>query len=244
MPSGQPITSVINLHTRFGTQVVHAGVNLEIYQDEILAIVGGSGSGKSVLFRYLIRIVLPQKGEIIYHQNVPAGILFQNGGLISSLTVLENVLMPLTEGATHWSFDKAAKKAKEKLLLVGLMAQDFDKFPSQLSGGMVKRVGIARAMVSDPKVLFLDEPTSGLDPVAAGDFDALILSLKKELGLTCVMITHDLNSIFTIADRIGVLVDHRMVTGTLEEIVKNPHPWIQTYFNGDRALPLRKFRGV
>jgi phospholipid/cholesterol/gamma-HCH transport system ATP-binding protein len=239
-----PIISVRHLCTQFGPQVVHDGVDLEIFPDEILSIVGGSGSGKSVLFRYLIRIVPPQEGEIIYHNDVQSGILFQNGGLLSSLTVLENVLFPLTEGIKNWSYVRAAKKAKECLLLVGLTAGDFDKLPSQISGGMVKRVGIARAMVTDPKILFLDEPTSGLDPVAAGDFDDLVLSLKKELGLTCVMITHDLSSIFTISDRIGVLVDKKMTTGTLKEIVQNPHPWIQTYFNGDRALPLRQWKGI
>ena len=239
-----PIISVRNLHTQFGKQVVHEDVDLEIFPDEILTIVGGSGSGKSVLFRYLIHIALPQAGEIIYHKDVQSGILFQNGGLISSLTVLENVLLPLTEGVKQWSYGRAAKKAKESLVLVGLSRQDFDKFPSQLSGGMIKRVGIARAMVTDPKILFLDEPTSGLDPVSAGDFDDLILDLKKKLGLTCVMITHDLNSIFTISDRIGVLVDKKMTTGTLEQIVKNPNPWIQTYFNGDRALPLRRWKGI
>lgn len=240
----QPIISVRNLRTKFGMQVVHDGVNLDIFPDEILSIVGGSGSGKSVLFRYLIRIAPPQEGEIIYHNDVRSGILFQNGGLLSSLTVLENVLFPLTEGFNHWTYTRAAKKAKEILLLVGLTPGDFDKFPSQISGGMIKRVGIARAIVTTPKILFLDEPTSGLDPVAAGDFDALVLSLKKELGLTCVMITHDLNSIFTISDRISVLVDKTMITGTLKQIVQNPHPWIQTYFNGDRALPLRRWKGI
>lgn len=239
-----PIISVRRLCTRFGAQVVHDGVDLDIFPDEILAIVGGSGSGKSVLFRYLIRIAPPQEGKITYHEDVQSGILFQNGGLLSSLTVLENVLLPLTEGIKRWPYNRAAKKAKESLLLVGLEAGDFDKFPSQISGGMVKRVGIARAMVNDPKILFLDEPTSGLDPVAAGDFDDLVLSLKKKLGLTCVMITHDLNSIFTISDRIGVLVDKKMTTGTLEEIVHNSNPWIQTYFNGDRARPLRQWKGI
>lgn len=239
-----PIISVRHLCTKFGTQVVHDGVDLDIFPDEILSIVGGSGSGKSVLFRYLIQIVPPQEGEIIYYDDVRSGILFQNGGLLSSLTVLENVLLPLTEGFNHWPYNKAAKKAKDNLKLVGLTSDDFDKFPSQLSGGMIKRVGIARAMVTDPKILFLDEPTSGLDPVSAGDFDDLILSLKKELGLTCVMITHDLNSIFTISDRIGVLVDRKMTTGTLKEIVQNKNPWIQTYFNGDRALPLRQWKGI
>jgi phospholipid/cholesterol/gamma-HCH transport system ATP-binding protein len=239
-----PIISVRHLHTQFGEQVVHDGVDLDIFPDEILAIVGGSGSGKSVLFRYLIRIAPPQEGEIIYHSDVHSGILFQNGGLLSSLTVLENVLLPLTEGFNHWSYDRAAKKAKEKLLLVGLTPEDFDKSPSQLSGGMVKRVGIARAIATDPKILFLDEPTSGLDPVAAGDFDDLILSLKKKLGLTCVMITHDLSSIFTISDRVGVIVDKKIITGTLEQIMQNKNPWIQTYFNGDRALPLRQWKGI
>lgn len=239
-----PIISVNHLCTKFGDQVVHKDLNLEIFPDEILSVVGGSGTGKSVLFRYLIRIVPPQSGKIVYHKNVRSGILFQNGGLLSSLNVLENVILPLAEGYNHWSYERAAQKAQESLMLVGLDKEDFDKFPAQLSGGMIKRVGIARAIATDPKVLFLDEPTSGLDPVAAGDFDALVLSLKKKLGLACVMITHDLNSIFTISDRIGVLVDKQMVTGTLEEILHNPNPWIQAYFNGERALPLRQWKGI
>ena len=239
-----PVISVRHLHTQFGPQVVHDGLDLDIFPDEILAIVGGSGSGKSVLLRYLIRITPPQRGEVVYHSNIHSGVLFQNGSLLSSLNVLENVILPLAEGYNNWSYARAAKKAKETLLLVGLTSGDFDKFPSQLSGGMIKRVGIARAIVTDPKVLFLDEPTSGLDPVAAGEFDDLVLSLKRKLSLTCVMITHDLNSIFTITDRIGVLVDKKMTTGTLKEVVQNQNPWIQSYFNGDRALPLRQWKGI
>ncbi len=238
------IISVRNLSTRFGQQVVHAGLNLDIFANEILSIVGGSGSGKSVLFRYLVGIDFPQEGVITYYNNALPGILFQNGGLISSLSVLENVLLPLTEGKQHWSYNRAAKKAAESLALVGLSKTDHHKFPSQLSGGMIKRVGIARAITTDPKILFLDEPTSGLDPVAAEDFDNLILDLRKKLNLTCVMITHDLDSIFTLSNRVGVLVDKKMITGTLEEIVKNPHPWIQEYFSGKRALPLRKWKGI
>ena len=241
----EPIITVKNLHTQFGKQVIHKNLNFDIMPDEIISIVGGSGSGKSVLLRFILKLSPPQKGEIIYtHRNTPTGILFQNGGLISSMTVLENVLFPLTEGPQRMSFDKAAKIAQEKLKLVDIQPEHFEKSPSQLSGGMTKRVGIARAIVNDPQILFLDEPTSGLDPLAAQEFDTMLVSLKERLGLTCVMITHDLHSIFNISDRVSILVNKNMITGSLDDIVKNKDPWIQSYFNGVRAQPLRKWMSI
>lgn len=234
-----PLIEVQNLKTRFGPQVVHEDLNLEIYPREVLGIVGGSGSGKSVLLRYIIGLELPQKGKIIYHTTPPypstqVGVLFQNGALISSLTVLENIMIPLLEVA-HLSPSLCEKLAFLKLEMVGLPAESGTKYPSQLSGGMIKRAALARALSLDPEILFLDEPTSGLDPISAAAFDVLIQQLQRELNITVVMITHDLDSLVQICDRIAVLINKHIVVGPLEEIEKIDHPWIREYFHGSRG---------
>jgi phospholipid/cholesterol/gamma-HCH transport system ATP-binding protein len=244
----KPIISVHNLVNHFGDQVVHNGLNLDINSGEIFGIVGGSGSGKSVLLRSILGLHKPDSGEIImrnHHMNELSeiasrslhrhwGVMYQNGALFSNLTVLENVEMPLRE-YLKLPDDVIRELAIVKLSLVGLSENALDKFPSELSGGMVKRAGLARALVLDPPLLFLDEPTAGLDPIAAAAFDTLILGLRKRLGLTVVMITHDLDTLFGTCDRIGVLVNQRMLQGTPREIMQEKDPWVQAYFGGPRA---------
>lgn len=239
-PSQQaPIIQVKNLSTRFGSQVIHKDLDLDIYPGEVLGIVGGSGTGKSVLMRYMIGLNKPQKGRIIYN-TTPAfpstqiGVLFQNGALISSLTVLENIMIPLVEVA-HLSPTLSAQLGHLKLEMVGLPPESALKYPAQLSGGMVKRAALARALALDPEILFLDEPTSGLDPISAAGFDTLIQQLQKKLKITVVMITHDLDSLVQICDRIAVLIDHKIIIGTVAEVAKVDHPWIKEYFHGRRG---------
>ncbi len=243
-----PILEVIGLVNRFGSQLVHDGLNMEVREDEVFGIVGGSGTGKSVLLRSILGLQRPVAGIIrIEGRDItgmtPAqlndvkaryGVTFQHGALYSALTVRQNVQLPMIE---HVAMSQCARDelAMLKILLAGLPADAADKYPSQLSGGMVKRAALARALALDPKVLFLDEPTSGLDPISAAEFDELILYLQKELRLTVVMITHDLDTIFRTCNRVGVIVDRHMEVDTLEGIVNNPHPWIQAYFHGDRA---------
>ena len=238
------VIQVKGLTTKFGRQVVHDHLNLNIYRNEVLSLVGASGAGKSILFHCLIQLRHLQSGTITYapaYQNTNA-ILFQTGGLISSLTVLENVMLPLLETEKK-SYKEAFRISKAILLRLNIVEQDFQKFPSNISGGMVKRVGIARALVTNPKIIFLDEPTSGLDPISAQEFDDLILDIKQEFGLTCVIVSHDLQSIFNLSDRVAVIVDKKIIEGTLEEIIQNPHPWIQAYFNGPRGRQIRGYYG-
>ena len=243
-----PILEVIGLVNRFGSQLVHEGLNMEVREDEVFGIVGGSGTGKSVLLRSILGLQRPVAGIIriegrditrlgpsqLNKVKAHYGVTFQQGALYSSLTVRQNVQLPMIE---HVAMSPAARDelAMLKILLAGLPADAADKYPSQLSGGMVKRAALARALALDPKLLFLDEPTSGLDPISASEFDELILYLQKELRLTVVMITHDLDTIFRTCNRVGVIVDRHMEVDTLEGIVNNPHPWIQAYFHGDRA---------
>jgi phospholipid/cholesterol/gamma-HCH transport system ATP-binding protein len=238
-------TGIVN---RFGTQVVHDGVDLSVQTGEVFGIIGGSGSGKSVLLRTLLGLHRPQAGRIVLEgadiSQLSAaaartlkqcyGVTFQHGALFSALNVLQNVQLPMIE---HLSYSQAEQdqRALEKITLVGLPAEAASKFPAQLSGGMVKRAALARALALNPKLLFLDEPTSGLDPIGAAAFDELLITLKNQLGLTVVMITHDLDTIFRTCDRVGVLVDKRMVTDTLDGIRQHSHPWIQAYFHGPRA---------
>ena len=233
---------------RFGAQVVHDGLDMTVQQGEVYGIVGGSGSGKSVLLRTILGLQRPQAGEVrIFGTDLTRladaelravkamyGVTFQAGALFSSLTVLQNVQLPMLE---HLSLPQRAldELAMLKVRLVGLSPEAAAKYPAQLSGGMVKRAALARALALDPRLLFLDEPTSGLDPIAAAAFDELVMGLQRELALTIVMITHDLDSIFRTCNRVGVIVDKKMVAGTLQEIVQHPHPWIQSYFHGDRA---------
>jgi phospholipid/cholesterol/gamma-HCH transport system ATP-binding protein len=247
------ILEVAGLVNRFGAQAVHEGLDMAVEEGEVFGIVGGSGTGKSVLLRTILGLRRPQAGTVKLHgeditqmssgelrrAKAGYGVTFQQGALYSSLTVRENVQLPMIE---HLRLDRATLDglAVMKLRLVGLPAEAGDKYPSQLSGGMVKRAALARALSLDPKLLFLDEPTSGLDPISAAAFDDLIVYLQHELRLTVVMITHDLDSIFRTCNRVGVIVDRKMVSGTLDEIVSNPHPWIRSYFHGERA---KRFAG-
>jgi len=243
-----PVIEVRGLVNRFGGQVVHEGLDMEVFQDEVFGIVGGSGSGKSVLLRTILGLQRPQAGTVcieghdITHMSEAQlrpikaryGVAFQQGALYSGLTVLENVQLPMIE---YFALEKVVLDALAllKIRLVGLPADAAGKYPAQLSGGMIKRAAIARALALDPGLLFLDEPTSGLDPVSAAAFDDLVLYLQKQLKLTIVMITHDLDSIFRTCNRVGVIVDGHMESDTLERIVDHPNPWIQEYFHGERA---------
>ena len=239
------VHGVIN---RFGTQTVHDGIDLEVRRGEVMGIVGGSGTGKSVLLRTLIGLQRPAAGHVevlgrdILHLREAQqreleqhfGVLFQDGALFSSLTVAQNIEVPLRE---HCRLPEPLMDeiAATKIAIVGLPEEAGDKYPSQLSGGMRKRSGLARALALDPEILFLDEPTAGLDPIAAAAFDRLIGDLKASLGLTVVMATHDLDTLFAICDRVAVLVDKKIRVGTLEEHLQDPHPWIRAYFHGPRG---------
>jgi phospholipid/cholesterol/gamma-HCH transport system ATP-binding protein len=242
------IIRVEGLVTRFGKQVVHDGLAFEVRPNEIMGIVGGSGTGKSVLLRTILGLRQPQAGTVeIYGRNIAEltaaerlammrsyGVTFQNGALVSSLSVAQNIQLPLRE-AYELSEDVLDELVQLNLSLVGLPPDAAEKYPSQLSGGMVKRAALARALSLEPKLLFLDEPTSGLDPISASDFDALLLYLRGELKLTVVMITHDLDSLFRTCTRVSVIVEGRMITDTLPGILRNTNPWIHEYFHGPRA---------
>lgn len=235
---------VKNIVNRFGSQTVHDGVDLTLRENEILGLVGGSGSGKSVLLRTILGLHTPNEGEVLIDGHALSsderrnaekkwGVLFQNGALFSGLTVLDNIALPMREH-TGLSRGDMEDMAYMKLGMVGLKPEAAEKFPSQLSGGMVKRAALARALALDPQILFFDEPTAGLDPIAAAAFDQLTLSLRDALGLSVLIITHDLDTLVTICDRIAVLVDKKVVVGTLDELMKSSHPWIHDYFNGPR----------
>src|SRR5579863_8283353 len=248
----EPMVEVRGLVNRFGTQVVHEGLDMQVNADEVFGIVGGSGSGKSVLLRTILGLQRPVAGSVRIQghditrmseaelRGVKAGygVEFQQGALYSGLTVLQNVQLPMIEHLGLSSAD-LADLGRLKLRLVGLPPEAATKYPAELSGGMVKRAALARALSLDPPLLFLDEPTSGLDPLSAAAFDNLVLFLQKQLRLTIVMITHDLDSIFRTCNRVGVIVDRRMESDTVERIVEHPHPWIQAYFHGERARARR-----
>jgi len=245
----ETIISVKNLVNRFGSQVVHDRLCLDIRRDEILGVVGGSGSGKSVLMRSILGLQKPTSGtitvlgqEIEYHKPGPSrcwGVLFQGGALLSGLTVQQNVELPI---ALHSDMPVETRHelASLKLLMTGLSLSVADKYPSELSGGMRKRVALARALALEPKILFLDEPTAGLDPIAATRFDELITYLHDNLDLTIMMITHDVDSLFGICDRIAVLVDGGVVVGSVDEVLDSDHPWIKSYFGVPRAQRARR----
>ena len=249
-----PPVQVQGLVSRYGDHVVHQDLDLTVRRGEVLGLVGGSGAGKSVLLRTLIGLKPPDGGKVkIFGQDVSTaserrlqsierrwGVLFQSGALFSNLTVRENIAAPMHEH-TRLPRRTIDELADLKLALVGLQLGVGDLKPAELSGGMVKRVGLARALSLDPELLFLDEPTSGLDPISAGAFDALIVDLSKTLGLTVFMITHDLDSVYTICDRVAVIADKKVVaTGTPQEMEKSSHPWIQEYFLGPRGRAAAK----
>ena len=244
----ESMISVKNLVNRFGDQVVHDHLNLEVRRDEILGVVGGSGSGKSVLMRSILGLQQPTSGtitvmgeEIRFHEPGPSrrwGVLFQAGALLSNLTVQQNVELPMAL-YSDMPVETRHELASLKLLMTGLSLSVADKYPSELSGGMKKRVSLARALAHEPKILFLDEPTAGLDPIAATEFDELITYLHDNLDLTIMMITHDVDSLFGICDRVAVLVDKGVVVGTTEEILESDHPWIKSYFGVPRSRRAR-----
>ncbi len=245
----EPIITVRGLRNRFGEQIVHNGLDLDVRAGEIIGVVGGSGTGKSVLMRSILGLQNFEAGEItLLGQRTNGldddawrvlqkqfGVLFQNGALFSSLSVTENIQVPLREYA---QLDTAlmAEVAAYKMVMVGLGPEAATKMPSELSGGMRKRAALARALALDPKLLFLDEPTAGLDPIGAAAFDTLIHDLTKALGLTVFLITHDLDTLHAICDRVAVLADHRvLITAPIAELLNHPHPWVQAYFNGPRG---------
>jgi phospholipid/cholesterol/gamma-HCH transport system ATP-binding protein len=249
-----PIIRVQGLVNRFGEQVVHNGVDLDVRRGEILGVVGGSGTGKSVLMRSILGLRKPDAGRIEVlgvdarseaeadrlHIETNTGVLFQDGALFSSLTVGENVQVPLKEHHSDVPDSLRYELALLKVKLAGLPADAINKLPSQLSGGMRKRAGLARALALDPPLLFLDEPTAGLDPIGAAAFDQLILTLQQALGLTVFLITHDLDTLYAICDRVAVLADeHVVINAPIEEVEHCPHPWVQAYFHGPRARAAR-----
>jgi phospholipid/cholesterol/gamma-HCH transport system ATP-binding protein len=244
----EAIISVKNLVNRFGSQLVHDNLCLDVRRDEILGVVGGSGSGKSVLMRSILGLQRPTSGSITvlgqqikYHKPGPSrcwGVLFQGGALLSGLTVQENVELPMAL-YSNMPVETRHELASLKLLMTGLSLSVADKYPSELSGGMRKRVSLARALALEPKILFLDEPTAGLDPIAATEFDELITYLHDNLDLTIMMITHDVDSLFGICDRIAVLVDGGVEVGGIDDVLNSDHPWIRSYFGVPRAQRAR-----
>ena len=244
----QPMVEAIGIVNRFGAQVVHDHLDMKVLENEVFGIVGGSGTGKSVLLRTILGLQRPQEGTIrlegrditklseaqLREVKARYGVTFQQGALFTSLTVMQNVQLPMIE---HVKLPATMRDelAMLKIRLVGLPTEAAQKYPSQLSGGMIKRAALARALALDPRLLFLDEPTSGLDPISAASFDELMMELQSQLKLTVVMITHDLDTIFRTCNRVGVIVDKKMEIDTLEGIVHHEHPWIRAYFHGERA---------
>jgi phospholipid/cholesterol/gamma-HCH transport system ATP-binding protein len=247
---GNAIIRVRGLRNSFGDQVVHEDLDLDVRQGEILGVVGGSGTGKSVLMRSIIGLQQVDAGTVeVFGEDALNldeaeaidmrkrwGVLFQGGALFSTLTVAENVKVPLKE--FYPSLDQALldEIAAYKVVMTGLQPNAGPKYPAELSGGMKKRAGLARSLALDPELLFLDEPTAGLDPIGAAAFDELTLSLQRTLGLTVFLITHDLDTLYAICDRVAVLADRRVIAvGTIDELLALDHPWIQEYFNGPRG---------
>jgi phospholipid/cholesterol/gamma-HCH transport system ATP-binding protein len=252
-PTREAVIEVRGLISQFGAQRVHDGVDLDLYRGEVLGVIGGSGAGKSVLLRSIVGLKQPDGGTVrLFGEDTTYldeearrpyerrfGLLFQDGALFSSLTVIENVKVPLLE-YYDLPLDLLDELALLKIRLAGLPADAAHKYPSQLSGGMRKRAGLARALALDPEILFLDEPTSGLDPIGAADFDALIRTLSAALGLSVFLVTHDLDSLYAICDRVAVLADGRVqVADRIEVVEAHPHPWIRACFTGPRGRSAR-----
>jgi phospholipid/cholesterol/gamma-HCH transport system ATP-binding protein len=245
---------VEGIRNQFGEHVIHDGLSLKVRRGEILGVVGGSGSGKSVLLRSIIGLQVPTAGSIevlgrsITHRHDDDdidirsrwGVLFQGGALFSTLTVAENVEVPLREFYPEIDDELRHEIAHYKVMLSGLPENAASKYPTELSGGMKKRAGLARALALDPELLFLDEPTAGLDPIGAAAFDALTRELQDTLGLTVFLITHDLDTLYEICDRVAVIADKQVIAvGTIPELLATDHPWIQEYFNGPRGRAAR-----
>ncbi len=243
------VIRVRDLEVGFGTKTIMKGLDLDVYRGEILGFVGASGSGKSVLTRTILGLVPKRSGTIeVFGENLdglsPAsrkaverrwGVLFQHGALFSSLTVMQNVQVPMRE-YLDLSDTLLDELAMLKIEMVGLKPDAGDKFPSDLSGGMIKRAALARALALDPEIVFLDEPTSGLDPIGAGEFDELITTLQQTLGLTVFMVTHDLDSLHSVCDRIAALGDGKIIAaGPIEAMLASNHPWLKAYFHGKRS---------
>jgi phospholipid/cholesterol/gamma-HCH transport system ATP-binding protein len=247
------VIEVRGLVNQFGKQRLHDHLDLDVRRGEVLGVVGGSGTGKSVMLKTIVGLNRARDGEIrVFGIDVRKateeelhaimkrwGVLFQDGALFSSLTVAQNIGVPLREH-TKLPNDVIDEICALKVALVGLPPEAGAKFPSQLSGGMRKRAGLARALALDPEIIFLDEPTAGLDPIGAADFDQLVRDLQRSLGLTVFLVTHDLDSLVTITDRIAVLVDKRCKVGTIPELLATGHPWILEYFNGPRGRAAMK----
>ncbi len=242
------VIRIRGLLTRIAGRVLHDNIDLDVYRGEILGVVGGSGSGKSVLLRSIVGLQTPAAGRItvlgqelrdldgdaLVRMQVRWGVLFQDGALFGDQTVAENVQVPLRE---HTDLPQRLMDeiASVRLSMVGLPADAAGKYPAQLSGGMRKRAGLARALALDPELLFLDEPTAGLDPIAAAEFDVLVRELQQSLHLTIFMVTHDIDTLRATTDRIAVLVDRTLRIGTMASLVHDPHPWIHEYFTGVRG---------
>ena len=250
MFDGEYPIEIEGLRNSFGDTVVHEGLDLKVRRGEILGVVGGSGSGKSVLMRSIIGLQIPDAGkiEVFGHDTIGAlpdeqsgvrsrwGVLFQGGALFSTLTVAENIEVPLKQFYPELDPELRHEIARYKVVMSGLPEEAAAKYPSELSGGMKKRAGLARALALDPELLFLDEPTAGLDPIGAAAFDELTRNLTDILGLTVFLITHDLDTLYAICDRVAVLADKKVIAvGTIPELLALDHPWIQEYFNGPRG---------
>ncbi|HEY5796642.1 MAG TPA: ATP-binding cassette domain-containing protein [Bosea sp. (in: a-proteobacteria)] len=246
----EAVIRVRDLKVAFGEKVIMEGLDLDVMRGEILGFVGGSGQGKSVLTRTILGLVQKSRGTIeVFGEDVDTlnsaqrrvlerrfGVMFQQGALFSALTVKQNIQVPMRE-YLKLSPDLLDELAMVKLDLVGLKPDAADKAPSELSGGMIKRAALARALALDPEIVFLDEPTSGLDPIGAAEFDELIMTLKQTLGLTVFMVTHDLDSLYSACDRIAALADKRVIAvGSLATMLASDHPWLKAYFGGERAL--------